>query len=151
MKLKCKTTDCGYKQGALPSCSPLALTRMPMQSCAKPQYERGKALARGTLFPGLDLPFMDIVNTRDVANTPLGEIQAIDFCIKELQLYLDSHSGDTEAFEMLKTLTEMSVKAKERYAEQYGPLTVDQLAGAPSYTWTKGPWPWDYTGEEASN
>ena len=49
------------------------------------------ALARGTLFPGLDLPFMNLVNKPADLSTPLCELMAMDFVIRELNLYLDTH------------------------------------------------------------
>ena len=88
---------CGYKCGALPSCAPLAAAFVPAQENAQAQYEPDKALARGTLFPGLDLPFGNVVN--DAApNVPLAELMAIDFAAHDLSLYLDTHAGDAEAF-----------------------------------------------------
>ena len=53
---------CNFKQGPLPECAPLALAQTPMQQSSEPAYDRRMALARGTLFPGLDLPFMNMVN-----------------------------------------------------------------------------------------
>lgn len=40
---------------------------VPMQECVKPTYNTAEALSRGTLFPGLDLPFMNIdaIETED--------------------------------------------------------------------------------------
>ena len=95
---KSTTSDCGYKCGSLPECSPLALAVMPVQDEHSPYYEKDDALNRGTLFPGLDLPFKNIINkSNPYAGTPLGEVMALDFVIKELNLYLDirprAHSG----------------------------------------------------------
>ena len=56
---------CDYKNGMLPECAPLALAYTPMQQCSEPAYDGKMALARGTLFPGLDLPFMNMVNKPD--------------------------------------------------------------------------------------
>ena len=47
---------CNFKQGSLPECAPLALAQTPMQCASEPAYDKRMALARGTLFPGLDLP-----------------------------------------------------------------------------------------------
>ena len=49
--------SCTYKQGSLPECAPLALAQIPAQKSSEPAYKSGEALSRGTLFPGLDLPF----------------------------------------------------------------------------------------------
>ena len=49
-------------EGRLPSMAPLANPYVPFQLENPPKYEPRTALVRGTLFPGLDLPFMDMVN-----------------------------------------------------------------------------------------
>lgn len=94
---------CNFKQGPLPECAPLALAQTPMQQSNEPAYDRRMALARGTLFPGLDLPFMNMVNKPGDLSTPLCELMAMDFVIRELNLYLDTHPDDREAFETLQS------------------------------------------------
>lgn len=136
--------NCGCKEGTLPDCAPLAMAYVPMQQSVKPVYSNAEALSRGTLFPGLDLPFMNMVNTGDLTGTPLGEVMALDFVAQELALYLDTHSDDEEAFELYKSILALSKTAKEKYVKLYGPLTHSDLLQAQSYTWLKNPWPWDY-------
>lgn len=133
-----------YKNGFLPECAPLAVPFVPMQTSSKPQYETGEAVIRGTLFPGLDLPFKNIVNTKRIDGTALGEIQSIFFAITELQLYLDIHSDDTEALQTLKELITLGNEAKETYVKAYGPLMIEDIEGADRYTWLDNPWPWNY-------
>ena len=135
---------CNFKQGPLPECAPLALAQTPMQQSSEPAYDKRMALARGTLFPGLDLPFMNMVNTGDLTGTPLGELMALDFVAHELALYLDTHCEDNEAFDMLKNILELASTARERYVKLYGPVTINDIAKAQSFTWLKNPWPWDY-------
>ena len=53
----------GYRFGSLPKNAPLAMAYVPLQESASPSYESMEALSRGTLFPGLDLPLMNIVNS----------------------------------------------------------------------------------------
>ena len=135
---------CGFKEGMLPSCAPLAMAYVPMQQSVKPIYSNGESLSRGTLFPGLDLPFMNMVNTGDLTGTPLGEVMALDFVAHELALYLDTHSEDEDAFELYKNVLNLSKSTKEKYVKLYGPLTQQDMSQAQSYTWLKNPWPWDY-------
>lgn len=142
-----ENNSCGLKEGSLPACAPLAMAYVPMQQSAKPMYGSAEALSRGTLFPGLDLPFMNMVNTGDLTGTPLGELMALDFVAHELSLYLDTHSGDEEAFELYKNILSLSKAAKDKYVKLYGPLTHGDLGQAQSYTWLKAPWPWDYCGK----
>jgi len=137
---------CGYKSGRLPECAPLAISAMPFQENNPTTYEAPEALNRGTLFPGLDLPFMNMTNkSNPYAGTPLGELMALDFAIKELNLYLDTHKNDEEAFEMLQMLIRLSKEGREKYVKMCGPLTVKDLEKAQSYTWLDSPWPWEYT------
>ncbi len=131
--------------GVLPGYGYLAASYVPAQAPC-PVYDRQEALTRGTLFPGLDLPFMNVVNkTNPYAGTPLGEVMALEFVKQELKLYLDTHPDDDEAFAALKEIIPLSREACERYARRFGPLTVDDVEASDSYTWTKGPWPWEYS------
>ena len=136
-----------YKNGSLPESAPLAMAYVPMQISAKPAYNSAEALRRGTLFPGLDLPFMNMINTGDLSGTPLGEVMALDFAAHELALYLDTHCSDEEAFGLYKNVLSLAKTAKEKYVKLYGPLTDADLINAHSYTWLKNPWPWDYCGK----
>ena len=139
------TGNCDYKSGPLPDCAPLAASYVPMQQEGAPKYGADEALTRGTLFPGLDLPFMNIVNkTNPYAGTPLGEVMAIDFVIKELNLYLDTHPDDQEAFAMLKEMIGLSKEARTRYVKRFGPITISDLEYCNRFSWIDDPWPWDY-------
>ena len=118
----------------------------PWQGTAEPRYAPDEALTRGTLFPDLDLPFMNIGNNGNPYDgTPLGELMAIGFAAHELTLYLDTHKDDMEAFVLLKKLLELKKEAHARYAELFGPLTVDDLSHEDSFTWSHSPWPWEPT------
>lgn len=139
--------NCDYKSGSLPSCAPLAMAYTPMQESVKPVYNNAQALSRGTLFPGLDLPFMNMVNSGDLTGTPLGELMALDFVCHELVLYLDTHCDDEEAFNMLREVQKLAKVARERFTKLYGPLNHKDLADMNSFTWLKNPWPWDYCGK----
>ena len=133
---------CDSDCGTLPECAPLALAYVPMQQRAVPAYEPGDALKRGTLFPGLDLPFMNVVNTADVSDTPLGEVMTLHFVCHELHLYLDTHPNDREAFQTLKGMLSLLEEAKKRYTEKYGPLCPSDLVRSDRFTWLEDPWPW---------
>ena len=135
---------CTYKEGKLPACAPLELGTIPMQDGAEPVYEKDAALVKGTLFPGLDLPFMDYVATSTLDDTPLAELMALDFVTQELALYLDTHGDDKEAFETWKKFTELAREGRRRYAERCGPVTRDETAMFDSWVWASEPWPWHF-------
>lgn len=132
---------CGSRCGRLPDCAPLALGVIPVQSSSPPRYEPGKALARGTLFPGLDLPLQNIVNT-GTADVPAAELMALDFAAHDLALYLDTHPEDTEAFSVYRECLRLAELGRRRYTERYGPLMLTDLADAESFRWLDRPFPW---------
>ena len=132
-----------YRYGSLPNPAPLAAAYVPMQDSVLPGYDADEALARGTLFPGLDLPFMNIVND-DVKRTPLTELMAIDFVADELELYLDTHVEDREAFDLYQSFLALKKEARERYVQRCGPISQSDLIGMSSYEWLSNPWPWEY-------
>ena len=122
----------------------LAVAFVNPQRNAQERYDPAEALARGTLFPELDLPFMNIVNQPSkYAGTPLGELTAISFVAHELMLYLDTHGNDAEAFAMLQQMLRLKKEAHKRYTERFGPVTFSDMEFESDYTWTRDPWPWD--------
>ena len=131
-----------YLFSALPSRAPLASAYVPMQESVEPNYPPQTAIARGTLFPGLDLPFRGMVN-RPLPATPLGELMAIDFVADELSLYLDTHREDKEAFDLYQSVLALSQEAHARYAENCAPIVKNDMLGMKSYAWLNEPWPWD--------
>ena len=134
-----------YKYGPLPSPAPLAVSYVPMQENVNPRYDSCDALTRGTLFPGLDLPLFNAPNkSNPYAGTPLGELMALDFAIKELNLYLDTHKDDDEAFALFKEYITLARQGRAEYAKRYGPVRLDDMENAEKYTWIHTPWPWEY-------
>ena len=133
----------GY-EGNLPSAAPLANAFVPFQKENPPMYEARKGLIRGTMYPGLDLPFMGMVNKKEKNVTPMTELQALGFAINELALYLDTHRDDKEAFELYQTYQKLYHQGMQEYADRCGPLNH----GTPSkgsYRWLDDPWPWEFS------
>ena len=141
--------SCPSGQGSLPACGPFAVPFVVSQGTAPQRYSKTKALENGTLFPDLDLPFHLKVNAPQLADTKLNQLRALDFVIQELGLYLDTHPNDSEAFALFQNYVELEKAARESYVEQHGPLTQNDAALNSTYTWGNGPWPWQYSEEEA--
>lgn len=61
---------CGGINGSLPgTCAQMAFPYIPMQDMNPKRYDNREALQRGTLFPGLDLPFhMGVVDNASDEN-----------------------------------------------------------------------------------
>lgn len=74
----------------------------------------------------------------------LEELQAVDFVLVELTLYLDTHPADVNALQQFNQFAHARHALAGRYEKkEYGPL----LQYGHSYTrspwdWAKSPWPW---------
>jgi spore coat protein JB len=130
-------------EGRLPATAPLANPYVPFQLENPPKYEPRKGFVRGTMFPGLDLPFMGMVNKDEQPITPLTELQTLGFAIHEIALYLDTHRNDTEALELYRSLQKLYHQGREKYEKMYGPLNHISITEG-EYKWLDDPWPWEY-------
>lgn len=135
---------CDDRSGTLPFCAPLAVPFVPFQQEGSRKYSHNEALANGTLFPGLNLPFHLKENAAALPNSALAELQALDFVIAELGLYLDTHKNDAEAFELYKQYVALAKKGRQRYIEMCGPIVQTDSVKFDSFTWTNDPWPWEF-------
>lgn len=133
-----------FRDGRLPAMAPLANPYVPFQLENPPKYEAKKGFVRGTLFPGLDLPFMNMVNTKEKPVTPLMELQTMAFAIQELALYLDTHKDDQEALELYRTYQKLYSEGVKMYTKECGPLNHKVPTEGP-YRWLDDPWPWEYS------
>lgn len=86
-----------------------------------------------------------------MANSPLPqdfydmmeEIQAIDFVIVELNLYLDTHPDDLDALKQFNTFAKKSKELKQVFESKYGPMQGfgNSFSRYP-WEWVETPWPW---------
>ena len=144
MNLESQNPICADNCGTMPSCAPLAVPYVPFQQTGSKKYNQNEALNNGTLFPGLNLPFKAKVNARDVVEGHLAELQALEFVLVELGLYLDTHQNDKEAFALFQTYADMEREGRKRYEAMHGPLTQTAAANSDFYSWLKEPWPWTF-------
>ncbi|GGE19103.1 spore coat protein CotJB [Marinithermofilum abyssi] len=71
----------------------------------------------------------------------LGELQAIDFVILELNLYLDTHPDDPQARQQYDEYSRVRKQLKERFEDAFGPL--NNYGASPTFgNWSSSPWPW---------
>lgn len=136
--------NCSDAQGILPACAPLANPYVPYQKENAQTYQAGMGLVRGTLYPGLDLPFMGMVNQKEKSSTPLHRLQAMNFAVSELGLYLDTHADDQDATDLFNQYVEQYAEALRQYEKERGSTTQMGAALTGRYEWLEGPWPWDY-------
>lgn len=147
MQLNSEKSICTKKEGCLPSCAPLANPYVPYQQTATERYTADVALARGTVFEGLDLPLMGIVNENKDKMTAMDELQALGFCVNELALYLDTHPDDEEAVAIFNTYAELYDAAVNQFQKNGKDFTQLMSGQSGKYTWLSDPWPWDYKQE----
>lgn len=141
--LERNNTENNGKEGRLPAMAPLANPYVPFQLENPPKYDPRKGIVRGTLFPGLDLPFMGMINKEELPVTPLTELQTLAFGIQELALYLDTHREDKEAIELYQQYQKLYTEGLKKYEQMCGPLNhLSPTKGG--YQWLDDPWPWEY-------
>lgn len=108
-------------------------------------YDLKEALKRGNAFPMLYNQYKNYVpgelKVKNQREKDLLEIQMLDFSITDLNLYLDTHPFDTDAYNLFKKYVMECKKKKEEYTNIYGPLTLDYLTD--EWEWSKGVWPWE--------
>lgn len=67
------------------------------------------------------------------------------FALNDLNLYLDTHPDDLEAYRLFQKYVEEEKRAKKEYTEMYGPIVLTN-SNYSNYEWSKNPWPWDSMG-----
>ena len=145
---------CGDTRGTLPACAPLANPYVPFQGQNPDRYTAGRALMKGTLFPGLDLPYRPRCAARrrlcrDMEGMQsMQDLQAANFAITELGLYLDTHADDEEAVQLFNQYVEQYEMLRQQAEDSGMALTQMEAAAGGCYTWLDDPWPWDAETEE---
>lgn len=130
--------------GTLPAMAPLANPYVPFQADSPEQYENEIGLVRGTMYPGLDLPFMGVVNKKPLPQSPMVQLQELGFAVQELALYLDTHRDDAEALALYQRYQKLYHEKAAAYSREYGPLMHNCPSSGDQYTWLDDPWPWEY-------
>ena len=73
----------------------------------------------------------------------LEEIQALDFALVELTLYLDTHPNDLEAMQQFNELSHQTRQLKQQFEKKFGAL--QQFGNSytdANWSWGTTPWPW---------
>mgnify|MGYP003500743130 CR=1 FL=1 len=73
----------------------------------------------------------------------LEELQAVDFTLVELTLYLDTHPTDQNAIKQFNEFAEKRHQIRFKFESKFGPL--QQYGNSYSdakWSWHSLPWPW---------
>lgn len=72
----------------------------------------------------------------------LQELQAIDFVLVELTLYLDTHPMDVAAIRQFNQGSAVRQELAARFEASYGPLLQYRSPSGEPWQWAEEPWPW---------
>ncbi|WP_040952580.1 spore coat protein CotJB [Gorillibacterium massiliense] len=73
----------------------------------------------------------------------LQDLQAVDFALVELTLYLDTHPLDPYALRQFNRLSQERQELARRFEELYGPLLqFGRSFSREPWEWSQPPWPW---------
>lgn len=73
----------------------------------------------------------------------MTELQATDFVLVELTLYLDTHPDDAQALTQFNQFQRRKQVLMQQFEMQFGPLReFGNSPGGGAWTWADGPWPW---------
>lgn len=79
----------------------------------------------------------------DAFYTSLHELQAIDFVLVELNLYLDTHPNDMSALQQFNHFVNLRKNAVQHFEANYGPLMhFGHSSSEAPWQWIESPWPW---------
>jgi spore coat protein JB len=73
----------------------------------------------------------------------MSELQAIDFVLVELTLYLDTHPDDTQAIAQFAQFQRRKTALMAQFESAFGPIRgFGNSPVGSQWTWAEGPWPW---------
>ena len=74
-----------------------------------------------------------------------NRINALDFAIHEMVLFLDTHPRDQKAIQMLREYRRRRREAIANYEAKCGPYikTIDDVHPKDYWNWIDSPWPWE--------
>jgi spore coat protein JB len=73
----------------------------------------------------------------------LKDLQAVDFTLVELTLFLDTHPTDLQALQQYNQFAGKRMEMAKRFEESYGPLCPwGHAYSRQPWQWIDTPWPW---------
>ena len=73
----------------------------------------------------------------------LRRLQAADFAMIDVGLYLDTHPDCQSGLEYFRRARAERDAALNAFEGSYGPMTMDASAAEGAWDWTDQPWPWE--------
>jgi spore coat protein JB len=96
----------------------------------------------------INMGYKPRTNTGTEKQKLLNEIGKVDFALKELNLYLDTHPYDQQAMAAFGNYNTLKNNLVAEYTQLYGPIVLSTLdPNSSEWKWATQNWPWS----EASN
>jgi spore coat protein JB len=77
----------------------------------------------------------------------LNEIGKIDFVLKELNLYLDTHPYDQQTIAKFNQYNNLKNNLVAEYTQEYGPIVLSAFdSNSTEWKWATQDWPWSDCG-----
>lgn len=73
----------------------------------------------------------------------IQDLQAVEFALVEIRLYLDTHPYDHRAIQDYNYLSQQLHCLKHEYDSNYGPLLQYGFSPETQPSWIDSPWPWE--------
>ncbi len=73
----------------------------------------------------------------------LKKVQMYEFCLVDINLYLDSHPFCKDGLAYYKKYSALSKEARDEYTAKYGPICPSDVDVSHHWTWVDAPWPWE--------
>lgn len=73
----------------------------------------------------------------------LKKVQAADFALVDIGLFLDTHPNDRAALECYSKYQKIYEMLVKEYEEKYGPLMAKSVDTSKGWTWVNDPFPWE--------
>ena len=71
----------------------------------------------------------------------LQKINEVSFAVNDITLYLDTHPMDSIAKSDFQQAASKRKELMQKYAKEFGPLTLD--CSCEYHSWAEGPTPWE--------
>lgn len=74
----------------------------------------------------------------------MRKLKIVEFALVDTVLYLDAYPDSKKAMAQYRRLVEERERISAIVNEKCGPTTALNVVDTDRWTWTDGPWPWQY-------
>jgi len=98
--------------------------------------------------PNMDMEMNKHMSMMSEREMSLWKVQAYEFALLEVGLFLDTHPTDQTALSYFKQYRDMKHQAESDFTRKFGPITMGHMDNDLStWKWIDNPWPWEIGSE----